>query len=155
MVYLETPVQPVSVDLQSGRATRLTPVANRLSLALSPDASKVAYVGAGLGVAPASGGEARQLVGFSESSYARERTDGFGLAWSTDQRYLFFVQPNINAIWRVSSAGGEAEKVWVSPNRIRALRMHPDGSRIAFDSVVDAWELWALENFLPNPRGSK
>ena len=156
MVYLETPEQPVSVDLQSGRATRLTPVASRLSLALSPDASTVAYVGAGsLGVAPAGGGEARQLAGFSESSYARERADGLGLAWSADQRHVFFVQPNIRAIWRVPSAGGEAEKVWVSPNRIRALRVHPDGSRIAFDSVVDAWELWALENFLPNSRVSR
>jgi hypothetical protein len=127
-----------------------------LSLALSPDASTVAYVGAGsLGVAPAGGGEARQLAGFSESSYARERADGLGLAWSADQRHVFFVQPNIRAIWRVPSAGGEAEKVWVSPNRIRALRVHPDGSRIAFDSVVDAWELWALENFLPNSRVSR
>jgi hypothetical protein len=53
----------------------------------------------------------------------------------------------------VPIAGGQAENIGVSMNGIRALRMHPDGRRIAFDSVVEApSELWALENFLPKPR---
>jgi len=65
---------------------------------------------------------------------------------------VFFVKPNIPAIWRVPAAGGEAENIGISMNRIRALRMHPDGRRITFDSVIDApSELWVLENFLPKP----
>jgi len=156
--YLETPGQPVRFDIDSRRETRLTPVGNStqawrqpLSLAVSPDGAQIAYVGAeSLVVAPAAGGEPRELVHWSGGSSPRERADGLGLAWSPDQRYVFFVKPDIRAIWRVPLTGGEAENIGISMNRIRALRMHPDGRRIAFDSVIDApSELWVLENFLP------
>jgi sugar lactone lactonase YvrE len=154
--YLETPGQPVRLDIDSHRETKLTPVGTgpwdgRLSLAVSPDGAQVAYVGgASLVVAPAAGGEPRELVRFSGASSPAEMADGLGLAWSPDQRYLFFVKPEIRAIWRVPVTGGEAENIGISMNRIRALRMNPDGRRIAFDSVIDApSELWVLENFLP------
>jgi Tol biopolymer transport system component len=152
--YLETPQQPVRFDLDSRRETRLPPVGGRsLSLAVSPDGSQIAYLsGASLVTAPAVGGEPRQLVRFPGGSKLVERQEGLGLAWSPDQRHVFFVKPNIPAIWRVPAAGGEAENIGISMNRIRALRMHPDGRRITFDSVIDApSELWVLENFLPKP----
>jgi Tol biopolymer transport system component len=149
--YLETPQQPVRFDIDNRREARLTPVGTRLSLAVSPDGAQVAYVGReSLGVAPAAGGEPRQVVRFSKRGDFGEVADGLGLAWSPDQRYLFFVKPEIRAIWRVPVTGGEAENIGISMNRIRALRMHPDGRRLAFDSVIDApSELWVLENFLP------
>jgi Tol biopolymer transport system component len=159
--YLESPGQPVRFDIDSRRETRLTPVGSPaqnefrqpLSLAVSPDGAQVAYVGpASLVVAPAVGGEPREVVRLPGNSNARERAEGLGLAWSPDQRYLFFVRPGkeFTGIWRVPVAGGEPENIGVSMGRIRALRVHPDGRRIAFDSVVDALsEVWALENFLP------
>jgi Tol biopolymer transport system component len=160
--YLETPLQPMRFDIDSRRETKLTPVGNRvLSLAVSPDGARVAYLNVStsdpnvtsLVVTPAGGGDPREVIRLSGDSSARERTDGLGLAWSPDQRYLFFVRPDIRAIWRVPVAGGEAENIGVSMNRIHTLRMHPDGRRIAFDSVVDApSEVWALENFLPKAR---
>jgi Tol biopolymer transport system component len=163
--YLETPGQPVRFDIDSRRETRLTPVGNPtqkqhrqpLSLAVSPDGAQIAYVGPeSLVVVPAAGGEPREVVRFSGASDPYERNDGLGLAWSPDQRYLFFVKPDIRAIWRVPVTGGEAENIGISMNRIRALRMHPDGRRITFDSVVDApSELWVLENFLPALKAAK
>jgi Tol biopolymer transport system component len=170
--YLETPTQPVRFDLDSRRATKLTPVGPRVALAVSPDGTQIAYLGTGadlpeqstfaaLVVAPATGGEARAVADFSGNSTARQRDDGLGLAWSPDQRYLFYVRPEgdtgdgSKAVWRVPLAGGEAENIGISMNRIRALRVHPDGRQIAFDSVVDPRsEVWVLENFLPKP-GSK
>jgi Tol biopolymer transport system component len=168
--YLETPAQPVRFDIDSRKATRLTPVGDRVALAVSPDGAQVAYLGVSdyptlvgaLVVAPTTGGEPRAVAHFSGNSTLRDRQEGLGLAWSPDQRYLFFVRPSGDmgdgsmVIWRVPIAGGEAESIGVSMNRIRALRMHPDGRRIAFDSVIDALsELWALENFLPKADASK
>ena len=171
--YLETPTQPVRFDIDSRRATKLTPVGARVALAVSPDGTQIAYLGtggdlpeestlAGLVVAPATGGEPREVARFSGNSIAREINEGLGLAWSPDQRHLFFVRPEgdtgdgSKAVWRVALAGGEAENIGISMNRIRALRIHPDGRRIAFDSVVDPrYEVWALENFLPKPARSK
>jgi Tol biopolymer transport system component len=170
--YLETPTQPVRFDIDSRRATKLTPVGARVALAVSPDGTQIAYLGtgsdlpeesalAGLVVAPATGGEPRAVANFLGNSTARDRDDGLGLAWSPDQRHLFFVRPEgdtgdgSKAVWRVPVAGGEAENIGISMNRIRTLRMHPDGRRIAFDSVVDPRsEVWVLENFLPKA-GSK
>jgi Tol biopolymer transport system component len=173
--YLETLTQPVRFDIDSRRATRLTPVgARRVALAISPDGSQVAYLGTGgdspeadvsraaLVVAPATGGEPRAVANFVGNSTARERNEGLGLAWSPDQRYLFFVRPEgdtgdgSKAVWRVPLDRGEAENLRISMDRIRALRVHPDGRRIAFDSVVDPRsEVWALENYLPRPAESK
>jgi Tol biopolymer transport system component len=168
--YLETPSQPVRFEIDSRRATRLTPVGARVALAVSPDGTQIAYLGTGrdwpgdsslaaLVVAPATGGEPRPVADFSGNSTMRERDEGLGLAWSPDQRYLFFVRPEgatgdgSKAVWRVPLAGGEAENIGISMNRIRTLRMHPDGRRIAFDSVVDPRsEVWVLENFLPKAR---
>jgi Tol biopolymer transport system component len=160
--YLETPTQPIRFDIDSRRATRLTPVGERVALAVSPDGSQVGYLATGgdaaLVVAPATGGEPRVVAHFSGNSIARESNDGLGLAWSPDQRYLFFVRPEgdtgdgSKAVWRVPVAGGEAENIGISMNRIRALRMHPKEGRIVFDSVVDPRsEVWVLENFLPKP----
>jgi Tol biopolymer transport system component len=166
--YLETPPQPVRFEIDTRRVTRLTPVGARVALAVSPDDSQIAYLGtgtewawedsrlAGLVVAPATGGEPRAIANFFGNSTARQSNDGLGLAWSPDQRHLFFVRPEgdtgdgSKSVWRVPLAGGEAENIGISMNRIRGLRMHPDGRRIAFDSVVDPLsEVWVLENFLP------
>jgi Tol biopolymer transport system component len=161
--YLETPQQPVRVDLDSRHETKLTPVGNGVSLAVSPDGTQVAYLlaananlGGSLVVAPATGGESREVLRFPPAPptgpgfVPRRVEEGLGLAWSPDQRHLLFIGPRISAIWRVPLAGGEAENIGVSINGIRGLSVHPDGRRIAFDSVVDAAsEVWALENFLP------
>jgi Tol biopolymer transport system component len=169
--YLETPTQPVRFDIDSRHTTKLTPVGSRVALAVSPDGRQIAYLGMGKGdvvlaalvVAPSTGGQPRAVADFSDkNSTPRDRDDGLGLAWSPDQRHLFFVRPEgdtgdgSKAVWRVPLTGGEAENIGISMNRIRALRMHPDGRRIAFDSVVDPLsEVWVLENFLPKRAGSK
>jgi Tol biopolymer transport system component len=164
--YLETRQQPVRFEIESRRETRLTPVGTRvLSLTVSPDGTQVAYLNVSTAdvnvtsvvVAPANGGQPREVSRFLGDSGPGERNDGLGLAWSPDQRHLFFVRPGTQSsgIWRVPLAGGEAENIGISMNRVRALRVHPEGRRIAFDWVVDApSEVWVLENFLPKA-GSK
>ena len=102
------------------------------------------------------------MARFSSHSNVRERNKGLGLAWSPDQRYLFFVKPEggsgdgSKAVWRVPLAGGEAENIGISMNRIRGLQIHPDGRRLTFDSAISApQEVWVLENFLPKTTASK
>jgi hypothetical protein len=51
--------------------------------------------------------------------------------------------------------GGEPEKLELSMDRIRPLRIHPDGRRVAFAAGWPAWEVWVMENFLPALRASK
>jgi hypothetical protein len=125
-------------------------------LAVSPDGLQIACRDTdSLTVAPASGGEPRAVIRWTEPR-DRVRAGGVGLAWSRDQRYLFFVQPGVRAIWRVPVAGGQAVSIGVSMNGIGNLHVHPDGRRIMFDSVVhDLSEVWALEDFLPKPTARK
>ena len=58
-------------------------------------------------------------------------------------------------LWRVHVTGGEGQPTGVSVRgMIRLPGMHPDGHRIAFESLDNtvAQELWALEDFLPKTR---
>jgi Tol biopolymer transport system component len=164
--YLETQRQPVRFDIDSRRETRLTPFDRSpqpVSLAVSPDGAQLAYLSTrSVVVAPSTGGEHRTVAQGWSNSTALDRDDGLGLAWSPDQRYLFFVKPEgdtgdgSKAVWRVPVAGGEPENIGISLNRIRHLRMHPDGRRILFDGVVDPGsEVWALENFLPKASSAR
>ncbi len=45
--------------------------------------------------------------------------------------------------------GGEAEILDLSVNRMRMIRIHPDGRRIAFEGGRSGGEIWVMENFLP------
>jgi Tol biopolymer transport system component len=109
----------------------------------SPDGRYVA-VRRGLVVhlIPATGGPSRELI------------SGSVIAWAPDSRSLLIGSMQ-QSVWRVSLEG-EARKIETGiPS---GFSVHPDGRRIAFTARDEQSgkrpEIWALENFLPNPRAS-
>lgn len=87
------------------------------------------------------------------------------MAWSPDGRYIYFtkvVDPKQDfpsyALWRVPAAGGEAQNLGVTANRIQALNVHPDGKQIIFQSRTAGEQVgavWVMENFLPADKATK
>lgn len=52
-------------------------------------------------------------------------------------------------MWKIAVQGGKPEKLELTMDTIRPLRIHPDGRRVAFAAGFPAWEVWVMENFLP------
>ena len=111
-------------------------------LALSPDGRWLAFCEANLlRVMPTAGGKARKLIEPGQIS---------AIAWTDDGQDIFLVKgwPNTE-LWRIPASGGEARKLGLAMDRIRHLRVHPDGQQIAFDSGHANSEVWMMESFLP------
>lgn len=131
------------------------PNTNLYQADVSPDGRQVALALIADSTAPTSlhvvstdGGESRQLF---RSPKADEPIGP--LAWSADNRYVFFVLGGGKArVMRASAAGGPAQETGVvMEGQIRYLRAHPDGRRIGFTAGTQAREVWVMENFLPRP----
>jgi dipeptidyl aminopeptidase/acylaminoacyl peptidase len=136
-------------------------------LALSPDGSRLAFTafrlaggadgGAPTNVAltliPASGGATTELlqVKFPEMIG--------NLTWSRDSRSVLFVRQSLGgqgveqgsgAVWQIPAAvvsqrARRAPNLW---SRQR-LSLHPDGRRIAYTRASRRFEIWVMENLLP------
>ena len=110
-------------------------------------------------VMPAAGGEPRELVrvdGEKEVPYWGSP------AWTLDSRYVAFLkgvkgetQIPYTArqwqLWRVAAEGGEPQRqgLNITGQLVGALRLHPDGRRVAIDDIKPNLEIWVMENFLP------
>jgi Tol biopolymer transport system component len=100
---------------------------------------------------PAAGGAARELL------RAQEAESIPTIAWTPDGRHILYGkrghntrQREITELWRISTDGGEPQKLdLATSNPMLALRVHPDGRQIAFIAGEMKSEIWALENFLP------
>lgn len=58
--------------------------------------------------------------------------------------------------WQVPLSGGEPRKLNLNLGYYPSpIRVHPDGRQVAYSSGSDAWEVWALENFLPAAKAAK
>ena len=53
------------------------------------------------------------------------------------------------------ASGGQARKLDLGLDKLRQLRIHPDGHRIAFQAGEFSAELWVMENFLPVERAAR
>ena len=58
-------------------------------------------------------------------------------------------------LWRIPADGGQPQEVGLAMDRLRHLRVHPDGRRIAFTAGRQTGEMWVMENFLPKPEVAK
>ena len=132
-------------------------------MATSPDGRHLAFCFPGglLKVMPTSGGNARTL-------YFSDRRGGTcRIAWRPDGRQLLLSHrvarsENLQGFVMklISLEGGEPQKVGLEMNLLgqRGVSMHPDGRRLAFHAVLGLgprFEVWVMENFLPELEGNK
>lgn len=89
-------------------------------------------------------GEVRQL--FKEPW--GDATKFFGLDWSPDSRYIFYVRNNwkekLNVIYRIPIDKGTPEKTTIQMKDLRFPRIHPLGKEIAFYGG-DGWFVKTME----------
>ncbi|HUF67106.1 MAG TPA: hypothetical protein VMM79_00545 [Longimicrobiales bacterium] len=140
----------VEHDLETGRERAIQPVRDRGSVVTSPDGAWLAYVEARapdrystIQLFPAEGGRSRIL----HSGEPAERYRPLG--WTPDGQWLlFFTGPpgSPYEVWRVSRAGGDAERVAELPaTDAAAVVLHPDGRTIAYLAGQRRGEIWALD----------
>lgn len=155
--------QIVAVDLSTRRETELLKGWFG-SIALSPDGSRMAYLGNlesrvqpnELAVISVTG-EGRRVVLSPVDSQSGMRFNT--ITWSRDSAFLFFVRPTGSGqqISRVSVDGGSPESSGIEVRGIiKNPQISPDGRRLAFGAVrPEPAELWVLENFLTPANAKK
>jgi Tol biopolymer transport system component len=79
--------------------------------------------------------------------------------WSGDGKSILYIKRTGDAnkqrgeLWLVPAAGGEPTRIGPSMERLRRVRLHPDGKRIVFTSEKTVLGVWEMENFLPKEAG--
>jgi Tol biopolymer transport system component len=146
----------VELDLASGKEREVVRTENPCRISLSPDGRYLACQTFGdepiknrtLVAIPAEGGEPRELIRLHEP----ESFGGF-TAWTPDSRSVLFWKV-LSALeykseyWLVPLAGGQSRKVDLGIEGAYAVRIHPDGTRVAFTAGENKSEVWVMENFL-------
>jgi len=130
----------------------VSPDGRQLLIATGDGKSQVLFV------MPAAGGEARELVRVDE----KEVPFWGSPSWTPDGRFVAFLkgvkgeaQIPYKArqwqLWRVAAEGGEPQSLGLNfaGQLTGALRLHPDGRRVAIDDIKVNLEVWVMENFLP------
>ena len=159
----------VERDLTSGTERELLRRKDHWAAMVSPDGRHLAYVArdraaksSAIMILPVAGGEAKELLRL-EASVRGVNV----LEWTPDSRSIVFRQrlspvqgdPEYQEpeLWVVSTAGGPPRKIGLKARGIDLwqLRIHPDGSQIAFVAGQPKYEIWAMENFLPALSASK
>jgi Tol biopolymer transport system component len=138
-------------DMSSGVEREIAAVRSLFSLSVSPDGHTLAMVDAdrSTGVSrlltvPTAGGEVRELYR-ADSAGAFEFASG--TPWTSDGRHILFISED-GVAWKISSAGGEPQRLVELPGSydFRHFRLHPDGSRITYDSGELKAEIWMIQN---------
>jgi Tol biopolymer transport system component len=158
-IRLEDRVTLMRFDIETRRESELksvsasgSDISDIVSLAVSPDGLQLAMVllGGIVEVMPAAGGQSREV--FRPAANLEQFTGALrhALAWTPDQRFLLWVRGDDRSLWKVSAAGGRAEKVGIPMESLKNLAVHPDGRQLVFDAATEepTNEIWALENFL-------
>ncbi|MFH1893638.1 MAG: protein kinase [Candidatus Zixiibacteriota bacterium] len=91
-------------------------------------------------------GEVTELLEFRELSRIQV------LGWIPDGGHLLFKKDEDKGIslWRISSEGGNPQKLWQSEKELKGLSIHPGGQQIAYYTLEEENEIWVMENFLPD-----
>jgi Tol biopolymer transport system component len=140
----------VRLELATGKETALFQFPNTgyYRFSLSSDGREVALTTQDkLSVYSTVGGQPRDLVKAKD-------INAFG--WTRDGKFVLYGllrkgTKNVNDLWRVPSAGGEAQKLDIGMINLMHIRVHPDGRRIVFTAGErpEKAEVWVMENFLP------
>jgi Tol biopolymer transport system component len=168
--HLGGPDHPTGIfgrDLKTGGERELYRGSVGNEMALSPDGTHLAFSlfdkqtqSGALMVIPTVGGETRELLRSKEGQEVRP------IAWTPDgliyALYLYgsgieedSTQPQ-SELWRMSLGGGAHQKLDV-PIKTQhwIVSFHPDGQRVAFIKGELKWELWVMENFMPELKVGK
>ena len=71
------------------------------------------------------------------------------MQWTPDGRHVLFLQSRGDkgaTLWRVPSAGGEAEELWQTKDQMTWFALSPDGSQAVYATVEGDSEVWVMEN---------
>jgi Tol biopolymer transport system component len=154
-------------DLASGRERELIRRATLGAANLSPDGRYIvtpsvdtATHTSELLLIPVAGGEPRIVMTASSAvppnAVGTQNATLQGVFWSSDSTMFLTHKRTAQAseIWVVPVTGGSPRKLDMPGDGTAAIRLHPDGRRIAymFAEPVNAprgTEIWVLENFLP------
>jgi Tol biopolymer transport system component len=106
---------------------------------------------------PVAGSKSRQLLQVHKPEYLVASFE-----WTLDDKEILFAKgretetEDIFELMRISSEGGEPRRLGLAQNqRIRDLRLHPDGSTLVFTvGQTRETEVWAMDGFLPEHEGS-
>lgn len=139
-------------DIQSGKEEviyRKENASESHHVALSSDGKWIAFDDRDpvrvLKVIETEGGEPKEL-------YRMKSGDTFtSFVWRPKTREVFFtkgISGKPNQLWRVNAESGEAQRIDLNMRRLRELRFHPDGKRIAFSAGYIEAEVWVMENLL-------
>ncbi|MCK4264380.1 MAG: PD40 domain-containing protein, partial [Candidatus Aminicenantes bacterium] len=146
-------------DIQSGKEEEIYHKENASEshhVALSSDGKWIAFDDRvpqrTLYVIKATGGEPIELY----RTKSGETITSFD--WRPETRKIFFtkgISRKPNQLWRVNLERGEPQRIDLSMRRLRQLRFHPDGKRIAFSAGYIEVELWVMENLLLLEKGKE
>ena len=151
--------QIVVRDIESGAETELYRGRGlgAFTISRSPDGKWLAFLDKTkkrtLRVIPAAGGEPREIHRFDQ-----EDNRYIVHIWTADGKYILmpkFRPPkddNKWDLWRIPVKGGEPQNFGFEMTSFWQLSAHPDGRHIAFSnqgSSYESWEIWVMENFLP------
>jgi Tol biopolymer transport system component len=146
--------------------------AMRLSLSLSPDGRWIAFVDDNGATPPVftikvlevENGDSRDLL---TAKWPELINGARALVWTEDGGHLMIVKMTFGAgkkgvgsqqmpykdeLLCIPIDGGNIRKVALTVRELDSLRLHPDGSKVAFSALSKnpPYEIWALENFLPD-----
>jgi Tol biopolymer transport system component len=166
----------VSYNLESGEKNVVyLPGHNpamRLSISLSPDGHRMAFVDDNGATPPVftvkvlevGGGNSRDLL---TAQWPELINGARALAWTEDARHLMIVKMTFGAggiqvgsqqslykdeLLMIPVEGGRIQKAELTVRVLDSLRLHPDGSKVAFSALSEnpPYEIWVMENFLPD-----
>jgi Tol biopolymer transport system component len=152
----------IARDMRSGEEDEIAVVGWVGSLSVSPDGRTLAVIEidrstdqSRLLTIPAAGGEPRELHR-TDDMWALEVVAG--LPWTPDGRYVLAVggEATRKVLVKIPKTGGEPEEIGELPFSIdwRHVRLHPDGTRIAFNAGDSKGEVWMIQN-IPGMSGTK
>lgn len=106
-------------------------------------------------IIPSTGGESRQLVEVQEPETLVVKK---ALVWApADQQILFVKRVGAEsdkqtlALMAISVEGGEPRKLGPMMDHVHELSLHPDGTSLVYTAGQRNFEVWAMEDFLPEP----
>jgi Tol biopolymer transport system component len=137
--------EPAPLTRRDGRGRETILALSVYRFSISPDGRRIAYSSFDeksefIRVMPLEGGASQELLRQARGGRIRS------LAWMPNGKTLLFSRKG--ALWALPASGGEPQKLELSGEDLRDVRVHPSGRKIAFTAGVGRGELWVMENVL-------